>query len=105
MRLEERIETGGRGGRVKCRDGFSMSVIAGPRLWCHPRPGDMYGPPEDFPGPYNQVEVGYPTEKPEPWEQWEPYQMVGETPEDGVYGYVPVNLVRELVELHGGEVE
>src|SRR5690606_22160819 len=87
------IRPGVRGNnRVVCRDGFRMSVIAGAGTDCTPRPdwpavaGEV---PADYPGPYTHVEVGYPSARPEPWDQWARYADDPEDPTDTVYGYVP----------------
>lgn len=89
---------------IVCVDGFKLSVIAGAGAYCSPRPslhdGDV---PVDFAGPFSQVEVGYPSERPEPWSEWERYCESPGSPTDTVYGYVPVKLVRALIESHGGE--
>ena len=109
----ETIITQGAGGmkggnRVTCADGFTMSVIAGPGAYCSPRP-DFPGikgsgrVSAEFSGPYVAVEVGYPSERPEPWSDWEQYCESPDGPTETVYGYVPVDLVRALVVLHGGE--
>ena len=96
---------------IQCADGYTMSVIAGEGCYCTPRP-DRYGvlgnAPGDYPGPYSHVEVGFPSARPEPWEKWQPLAD-GLGDDDRalwltVYGYVPVELVRELVAAHGGEV-
>jgi hypothetical protein len=112
--LEEIIAHGNRGFRpmrmtkskIRCADGFRLSVIAGEGTYCTPRP-DRYGilgdAPADYPGPYTHVEVGYPSAKPEPWDRWKEYVEDPTAPTETVYGYVPVELVRELVAAHGGE--
>lgn len=76
---------------ITCVDGFKLSVIAGGGAYCTPRNST----------PYAAVEVGYPSERPEPWEEWSKYSEA----EDGssVYGYVPVAMVRTLIASHGGE--
>lgn len=82
---------------VKCQDGAVLSVQAGRMYYCSPR--------SDY-GPYSHVEVGYPSvEPPETWkpyfeDDWETDDRLG-----GVYAYVPVELVREFIEAHGGEAE
>src|SRR5690606_2814 len=93
--------------QIVCRDGFTMSVIAGAGTYCTPRPdwaaaaGEV---PADYPGPYTHVEVGYPSARPEPWDKWEQYAEDPEKPPTGnVYAYVPVEMVRALVAAHGGE--
>lgn len=103
---------------IVCADGFKLSVIAGGGAYCSPHPG-IDDAPEDYPGPYAAVEVGYPSEKPEPWhctewaegfdshsdhkacDGWGTYADGDD--EASVYGYVPVQMVRDLIALHGGE--
>lgn len=130
MKLEQIIAAGNRGyhtdhgdSRVTCADGFHVSVIAGGGDYCTPRPtlctdgrfgescprGAEPGMSDvecTYPGPYEAVEVGFPTARPEPWAEWgEFFEDWGDTkPTRGVYGYVPVKLVRDLIALHGGEV-
>jgi len=89
---------------IVCADGFKVSVIAGWGAYCYPRPdlGET-GPPCDYEGPYFEVEVGFPTERPEPWEEWEDYQDGSGDPVKSVYGYVPIAVVEALIEAHGGE--
>lgn len=91
-------------GKVVCADGFTMSVISGASTYCTPRNNI---------GPYSKVEVGFPSEKPEPWSEWSRYAEIiawDDEEEDQVdptqiiYAYVPVDLVRDLISLHGGEV-
>lgn len=101
---------------ITCADGFKLSVIAGGGAYCQPRPGDppeWGGVPDDYPGPYTAVEVGYPSGPvPGTWHDYcdgaEPTCVATISPvEDctcgGVFGCVPVGLVRDLVALHGGE--
>lgn len=86
--------------KITCADGFSLSVVAGEGTYCHPRPGMTA---EDcFEGPYEEVEVGFPSERPQPWADWVEYCESPSDPTDTVYAYVPVALVRALVDLHGG---
>lgn len=105
---------------VRCADGFTVSVIAGGGTYCHPRPAMCYHSadhemvqepdghyetaPHDYPGPFDEVEVGFPSARPEPWDEWRQYAEESERPTDTVYSYVPVETVRALIELHGGEV-
>lgn len=79
--------------RIVCSDGFSLSVQAGALLYSTPR--------EDA-GPWSHVEVGYPSERPEPWAEWERYVETPDRPTDTVYGYVPLVLVEALIASHGG---
>jgi hypothetical protein len=79
--------------RIECADGFSLSVQAGRLLYSRPR--------EDA-GPWTHVEVGYPSAVPEPWADWETYCEEPSRPEGTVYAYVPIRLVLDLIDLHGG---
>lgn len=93
------------GNKIKCADGFTLSVIAGGYTYCSPRPGWPDNEvSEDYAGPYTEVEVGFPSARPEPWDKWSEYVEDSERPTDTVYGWVPVGMVRDLIELHGGEV-
>ena len=96
---------------IVCRDGFRLSVIANPGAYCLPRlnfPGDgpecwPHGQSSDYPGPFTHLEVGFPSERPEPWEAWEEFCDDPSDPTNTVYSYVPADLIRQLVERHGGE--
>ena len=114
-RLEEIIAAGtpvrDKRNWIKCVDGFKMSVIANWGAYCTPRPAFPSIPTmsgheveADYPGPFTAVEVGYPSQCPEPWEDWAEFCESPESPTETVYGYVPVGMVRALVALHGGEV-
>ena len=82
---------------IICADGEKLSVQASHNHYCSPR--------NDF-GPYTKVEVGYPSvAPPETWARyfdgdWSPEAACG-----SVYGYIPVELVREFILEHGGEKE
>jgi hypothetical protein len=109
---------------VVCADGFTVSVIAGGGTYCTPRPvlcahpyndelcsdtapvsDIMYTAACKYSGPYTEVEVGYPSDVPEPWEIWAEFVEDAEKPTETVYAYVPVEDVRDLIRLHGGEVD
>lgn len=87
---------------ITCADGYTLSVIAGCATYCKPRPALTAGPfldlmfdvPVGYPGPYTHVEVMTGGDQPAGWEQ---YDAVG------VYGFVPVGLVQQLIDAHGGE--
>jgi hypothetical protein len=114
MSLEEIIEAGNDPSdqtrptnRIKCADGFSLSVIAHYGAYCSPRSAwDHRGKPC---GPFTEVEVGFPSERPEPWEpvdgdlHWSRFAEEPDNPIGTVYGWVPVSMVRALVRAHGGE--
>ena len=75
---------------IICEDGFAMSVQAGQRHYCHPRSDN---------GPWASVEVGYPTIR-------EPLLLeVAEnpdTPTETVYGWVPSEIIWDVILKHGG---
>ena len=75
---------------IFCADGTKVSVQASHTHYCTPR---------NDTGPYTRLEVGYPSA--DPPEAWAKYAD-GEYPSD-VYGYVPVAMIREFIEAHGGE--
>ena len=79
--------------RVKCADGFEVSVQASFGHYCSPRDsGDIR---------YDEVELGYPNMvEPELLE----YAEDPDEPKNTVYGYVPVELVNKIIEKHGGIV-
>jgi hypothetical protein len=95
---------------IKCADGFTFSAIAGAAASCTPQPAFCVSGtcPEmptsvgdvacTYPGSFSTIEVGFPSSRPEPWDEWEKYGNEGD-----VFSYVPVDLVRELVASHGGE--
>jgi len=72
--------------QIKCVDGTALSVQASASHYCAPR---------DDVGPYSLVEVGYLSEDPKAWEEYR---------DGAIYGFVPVDKVREFVALHGGLV-
>ena len=76
--------------RITCADGFSLSVQATRGAYCAPRRNE---------GPWYQVEVGFPSAAPEF------IAHKAENPDkltDTVYGYVDIELVEKLIDLHGG---
>lgn len=97
---------------IVCADGFTVSVQASWMHYCSPRPAhthfdspfdeDASAPPVN--GVFSTVEVGFPSDRPEPWDRWASYCESPDRPTDTVYGYVPVALVRDLIASHGGEV-
>lgn len=76
--------------RIVCQDGFSMSVQASGGAYCSPRINI---------GPWDCVEVGYPSAEPEFIAQ---YAEDKDKLTDTVYPCVPVELVEKLIDLHGG---
>tara|TARA_R110000824_G_scaffold150915_2_gene321726 strand:+ start:387 stop:752 length:366 start_codon:yes stop_codon:yes gene_type:complete len=80
--------------QVVCADGFKMSVQAFSGGYCTPR---INGAEK-----YTSVEVGYPSEPEELLMDWaeEP-----DKPTQTVYGYVPVQVVTNVLAKHGGIVD
>jgi hypothetical protein len=77
---------------LECKDGFSVSMQASEWLYCSPR---------DSVGPWTAVELGFPS-----WEEpllmpWCEDKM---RPTQTVYGWVPLDVVAQVVEAHGGLV-
>lgn len=79
--------------RIKCADGFSMSVQASHGAYCRPRTNLAK---------WESVEVGFPSDAPESFID---YAEDPGSPTDTVYGYVPVDLVIEEINRHGGVSE
>ncbi len=79
---------------VVCADGFNMSVQAHNGAYCDPR--------LDAQRKYTLVEVGFPS-----WEEplIMPWCEDTSKPTDTVYGYVPVDVVTNVIVKHGGMVE
>lgn len=104
--------------RIVCNDGYSVSVQASEHMYCEPRytqwqnddgwqviNGNYLWPNDatrnfetDHFTPYESVELGYPSEADE---------LIYDYAEDNdytstVYGCVPVKIVEQLIEKHGG---
>lgn len=79
--------------QVECADGFTVSVQASEFHYCYPR--------IDGANEYEAVELGYPNMEDPLIEDYaeDPCNLT-----DTVYGFVPVHIVCELVEKHGGIV-
>lgn len=71
--------------KICCRDGFIFSVQASEFHYCSPKQ-NYY--------PWDTVEVGYPTPYDELLEPWHDI--------DQVYAFVPVDVVCEIIQKHGG---
>jgi len=80
--------------QVLCADGFEMSVQANENAYCEPRLNEQKK--------YNLVEVGFPSEE-EPLLM--PWAESPAEPTRTVYGYVPVDIVTNVIVKHGGLVE
>lgn len=77
--------------RLECVDGFTMSVQASDFSYCSPRVSGA--------DCYTEVEVGFPSAAPVAFMS---YAEDPDAPTETVYGWVPVNLVEEEIERHGG---
>lgn len=75
---------------LRCTDGFGLSVQASNMHYCSPR---------DNEGPYDTVEVGYPSEV---VEAFMPYCEDPTTPTGTVYAQVPIEVVLTVINKHGG---
>lgn len=74
--------------RLKCKDGFSMSVQAG---------RDKYSKPIDryrIKGDYTHFEVLFPSEP--------CIELMAYITQPGVYAYVPAQVVEKIIRKHGG---
>lgn len=76
--------------RIECNDGFSISVQANKFAYCMPRENKAW--------PYSEVELGFPSEVDDLIEIYGEEHGTTET----VYPYVPIDIVNELIEKHGG---
>ena len=76
--------------RIRCADGFSVSVQAGRGNYCAPRDDD---------GPWYDVELGFPSDR---VEALIPFAEEEDRPTKTVYGWVPLTLVAEVILAHGG---
>ena len=77
--------------RLYCNDGYSISVQASSFHYCKPRLNGIQD--------YESVELGFPSTEDE---------LINEYAEDDsdytktVYGYVPIEIIEELINKHGG---
>ena len=77
--------------RLYCNDGYSISVQASSFHCCRPRLDGIQN--------YESVELGFPSTE---------YELINDYAEDDsdytktVYGYVPVEIIEELINKHGG---
>ncbi len=80
--------------RITTVDGESLSVQAGELLYSNPRENR---------GPWYAVEVGFPSiTPPESWKEYfdGDWEISGGT--DSVYAYIPIELVVDFINEHGG---
>ena len=78
--------------RAVMKDGFSISIQANDCAYCHPR--------TSFDTDYTEVELGFPSAADELIV--DEYAEDPTDPTETVYAYVPVEIVDQLVEKHGG---
>ena len=78
---------------IYCADGVSLSVQASRKHRCFPRNDE---------GPYQTVEVGFPSSPPQ--SNWAEYCTgdFDKKPCGQVYAYVPIEVVAEFIIWHGG---
>ena len=77
---------------IVCKDGFNMSVQAGET---------HYSDPRNDRGPYRAVEVGYPSHTESLLLQF----ANPDNPTQTVYGWVPADVIWDVILKHGGRVE
>jgi len=77
--------------RLACADGYEVSIQASAGHYCAPRLDDGH--------PYSSFELGYPTAADE---EFTDYADDPERPLDTVYGRVPVDVILQVLEKHGG---
>ena len=80
--------------RIRCADGFNMSVQANEGAYCTPR--------IDFAANYTEVEVGFPSQKEDLLMKW---AESPDSPTETVYGWVPRTVITLVIAKHGGIVE
>jgi len=101
MTLKEFVMTTAKGGdfivrpKIICQDGFNMSVQGSSGHYCSPRETQDW---------YNEMEIGYPSAKED---DLMPFAENSDEPTNTVYGYVPCEIIEEVIKRHGGidEVE
>ena len=76
--------------RIICNDGFSMSVQGSEYHYCSPRKNK---------NEYYEMEIGFPSKREQLILN---YAEQKHKPKKTVYGYVPVNLIDEVIKKHGG---
>ena len=77
---------------IECKDGFKVSVQVGETTYCSPK--------KNFAESYTHVELGFPSGDMLALKDYKEDKEKSDT--KTVFGYVPVGLVCELIELHGG---
>lgn len=78
---------------LECDDGFTMSVQASADHNCSPKSNE---------GPYETVEVGFPSEREEILMNYIGRSCDPAKPTEAVYNDVPTEIVASVVDVHGG---
>tara|TARA_B100000900_G_scaffold62342_1_gene47828 strand:- start:2556 stop:2855 length:300 start_codon:yes stop_codon:yes gene_type:complete len=81
--------------KIRCADGFTMSVQAGSGGYSSPRMGE---------GPFTAVEVGFPSAREEMLMEYIDGDPETTEPTGTVYGWVPAEVILKVVTKHGGQI-
>lgn len=81
--------------RIRCKDGYTVSIQASSGAYCDPRVNNCNGA-------YKEVELGYPSRQDDDLLD---YAEDPDSPTGTVYGYVPVYKVQQVCEKHGGIID
>ena len=81
---------------ITLKSGFTVSVAASERNYCHPR-AEISDCPEGF----ESVELGFPSASDDLIMEWAEDKS---KPTETVYGWVPAGIVKALIMKHGGVV-
>lgn len=76
---------------IECNDGFTISIQAGQFNYSDPK--------DSFVTEYNEFELGFPSSEESLLLE---YAEDRDNPTGTVYGYVPVELINDIIEKHGG---
>lgn len=84
---------------IVCNDGFSVFIGAGSRYECSPK----FDLQNSSGSGYTEIEVLYPSEEDKTLKQFtDEYLFLNNSMTDSVIPYVPKDLVKEMLEKHGG---
>lgn len=97
MAMDENIPTTRT--RIVLADGESLSVQANEYAYCHPRSNLSWIDLGYYDVPYYEYEIGFPSFVDATWLE---YAEQPEKPTDTVYGYVPADVVQQVLDAHGG---
>lgn len=85
--------------RIVLCDGNSVSIQASETHYCYPRKTWHIEELKGFDVPYYEYEIGFPTFKAKEWMQ---FAEQPDEPTETVYGYVPVEVIQDVIDQHGG---